>query len=135
MHCRPAPSWPRLPTALADAVASDYSGTILWGDGSPAATFTSASIVSQGTQSGGPSFAVVTTAALTHTYDAAGSYSLSVTIDDVGGSQATGDTQAVIAAAPRVLQAAAGITCTAGAPLVAVTLATFTDPDPGRGPW
>ncbi len=113
-----------------DAAVSDYSGTILWGDGSPAATFTSADVVSQGTQAGGRTFTVVTTAALTHTYDAAGSYALSFTINDVGGSQATGSTQAVIAAAPLAPQAAAGITGTAGTPLVAVGLATFTDPDP-----
>ena len=73
---------------------------------------------------------MVTTAALTHGYNAVGSYSLSVTIKDVGGSQTTGNTQAVIAAAPLAPQAATDITGIEGTPLVAVTLATFTDPDP-----
>ena len=113
-----------------DAQASEYSGTITWGDGSGETTFTGASIVTTGTPPSGQTFAVVTTAALSHTYFAERSYPVGLTIEDMGGSETTAQTMAVIADAPLVPTAAANITTTAGMPLLAVSLATFTDPNP-----
>jgi hypothetical protein len=60
------------------AVAGDYSATITWGDSS-ASTVGSISLVS------GTTFAVKGG----HTYDAAGNFSLTVTIKDSGGTSAT----------------------------------------------
>jgi hypothetical protein len=101
------------------AAASDFSGTIDWGDDAPPspATFTG--------PTGGP-----LSVNGTHTYLKEGDYPVGVTIADAGGSTATAHGLAAIADAPLAPTAAAGISATEGVPVAAVGLATFTDPDP-----
>ena len=65
----------------ASAPTSDFSGTINWGDGNPASTFTSANV----TANGGGSFTVTAS----HQYAEDGTYPIEVTINNVGGSTIT----------------------------------------------
>jgi hypothetical protein len=69
------------------AGAGEFSAQITWGDGSTSPGSLSAA--------GGGGFDV----SGTHTYNSAGSYPISVTITDIGGSSATATTTAQIAAA------------------------------------
>jgi parallel beta-helix repeat protein len=98
------------------ATVSDYTITITWGDGSSSAgTVTSL---------GSGLFAV----SGTHTYAGAGTYGLSLWVQDVGGATAVGSGYATVVQAP--LQAAGKrLKVTPGTPFSGV-LATFTDGNP-----
>ena len=100
-------------------VVGDYSATIDWGDGSPA---TSGLIR---TNLGG-GFDVTSTG---HTYVEEGSFTVSVTVRDVGGASATVAGNAQIADAA-LHASAAPIAGTARATTGLVKVATFTDDDP-----
>jgi ELWxxDGT repeat protein len=102
------------------AAAKDFTATIAWGDGQ-----TSSGTV-QANASGG--FQVRGS----HTYAEEGTYSVVVTLQDVGGSRATGTglatvTDAALTATGTTLSAIQGATFTGVA-------ATFTDADPGGKP-
>ena len=104
--------------ANAGATASDFSGTIAWGDGTTTA-FTNAAVAGSNgnfTVSG------------SHLYAEEGTYRQTVTINDVGGSTTTDSGSTTVADAPL---AAAGtmLSGTEGAALAA-TVATFTDANP-----
>jgi hypothetical protein len=103
------------------ATASDFSGTINWGDGATTA-FTSADI----TANGGGSFTVNGT----HQYAEEGSYAPTVTINDAGGSSAHDSGSASVADAPLTPGA---VTVSGGVEGVtpASLSATFTDGDTG----
>ena len=75
--------------AVPDTVASDYTATIDWGDG----TATTAGTV---TAASGGGFAV----SGSHTYANGGAYTTSVTITDVQGATATATSTATVTAAP-----------------------------------
>ena len=79
--------------ADAAAPASDFSGTINWGDGSPATSFTSSDVTANGN-------GAFTVSGLSHLYSEDGSYTATVTILDDGGSSATESDTATIADAP-----------------------------------
>jgi hypothetical protein len=108
-------------------VASEYTATIDWGDGT---TPTAGTV--QAASGGG--FQVVGT----HTYAAAGTFTVKVTINDVNlagplnpsPASATANSPATVAAAAAVTLTAGSpvsITGTAGTALTAVQVATFTD--------
>jgi hypothetical protein len=75
-----------------NGVASDYTASITWGDGTASTTGT----VSAAAAGGG--FEVTGS----HTYAAAGTYTTSITINDVGGAKATATGSADIAGLPAV---------------------------------
>jgi PKD repeat protein len=92
---------------------SDYTATINWGDGKTTAGVVKAS---------GKAFTV----SGPHTYAEEGSYKVTVTIKDVGGSMASATRTAKVADAP--LHGSAGRQVVRGA--FAGKIATFTDSDP-----
>jgi autotransporter-associated beta strand protein len=95
------------------AMASDYTATIDWGD----------SHISTGTiVPNGPGFAVQGD----HTYSAEGMYSIHVTIHDVGGSIAAASSTATVADAP-LAGIGQSFIATAGVPLSAIPVAAFSD--------
>jgi hypothetical protein len=98
-------------------VATDFTATITWGDGST----TPGTIV----DNGGGNFAVQGS----HTYLEEGNYTLSVEIDDVGGSTVSGSTS-VSVSDPAVVATGASSTFNAveRAASDTQTVATFTDP-------
>jgi hypothetical protein len=96
--------------------ATSYSATITWGDGN-----TSAGAV---TANGSGGFNV----SGSNTYGQEGSYTVGVTIQDVGGSTASAGSTASVADAP-LTGAAAAINVTEGASFTGV-VATFSDGDP-----
>jgi hypothetical protein len=108
------------------APAGDFSGTITWGDGSTsAATITATSTAGQFGVTG------------SHTYAAAGTFTISVAIRDVGGSTATLHGSANVAAAappppPPALTTLQVVTpsTTTGTP-IHLALAAFSDADKG----
>ena len=96
-------------------VLSDYSATINWGDGSATSTGTITSV--------GPSLIV----SGSHLYTAAGTYTVTVTIDDAGGATTTATSTAKINDAALVATPAS-LTASKGVALAATTvIATFTD--------
>jgi PKD repeat protein len=99
------------------AVAGDFSAVIAWGDG----TTSSGTVTANG--SGG--FVV----SGSHTYAEEGSYPVSVTISDAGGSSATATVSAAVADAA-LSGSSRSITGTEGASFSGV-VASFTDADPG----
>jgi PKD repeat protein len=95
---------------------SDFTATINWGDGS----------TSSGTVSGsGGNFTVTGT----HAYAEEGTYTVTVSIKDVGGSTASATDTAKVSDAPLTAVASA-IHPVEGAS-ASLTVATFTDADPG----
>jgi hypothetical protein len=97
------------------APVSDFRATAAWGDGT-----TSACAVSQ---LGGPGTAF--TVSGSHTYAEAGSFAVSVTIDDGGGSAVTARGHAAVADAP-LTASAAPVSAVAGQPFNG-TVATLRD--------
>jgi hypothetical protein len=104
------------------APTSDFSGTIDWGDGTAASPDVTAFTSSDVAGSGG-SYTV--TAA--HLYVEQGSYPVTITVNDVGGSTATITGTASVADASLSATGVA-VSATAGA-TVSGTVATFTDAD------
>ena len=74
-----------------NGVASDYTASIDWGDGSSSTAGTVSAAAGGGFEVKG-----------SHTYAAAGQYTITVTIDDVGGAKATATTSANIIGPPAV---------------------------------
>ena len=97
-------------------VASDFTATIDWGDGD----------TTQGTivDNGSGNFAVQGS----HTYLEEGSYTLSVKIDDVGGSTVSGSTTVSVSDPAVVATPAGTFNAVEGATSASQTVATFTDP-------
>ncbi len=93
--------------------ALDYTAAINWGDGSNSA----------GTVSPVPGGFAVTGS---HTYAAGGTYSTSVTIDDVGGATATATSNANVANPPPPPPAAPTLLTTAPPSVLTTTSAVFT---------
>jgi hypothetical protein len=99
------------------AVATDYTATIAWGDGTTSA----------GSIAFNPARAAFTVSG-SHTYAQAGSYAAVVSIGDYGGSKAQANDAATIADAPLTAVGTA-LSATEGTAFSGV-VATFTDPDP-----
>lgn len=106
------------------ATKTDYTATINWGDGSSptGGTINSTQLAQEFTLDA------------THTY-AAGQYTVTVTIQDVGGSSITSPPQTInstisVAERPLTVYTAAPVYATAGVPLNNTTVALFVDPDP-----
>jgi hypothetical protein len=96
-----------------NATTATFSATISWGDGTS----------STGSISGSNgSFGVTGT----HTYTAAGSFSVLVTITDVSGSTVKASATATVASAARLTATGLALDPTAGTPFSA-TVASFTD--------
>src|SRR5262249_5478816 len=93
---------------------SDFSATINWGDG----TITTGTIAANGN-----SFTV----AGTHAYASEGSFTVTLTIKDVGGSQATATSTATVVDAP-LTASAVNVTPIEGASFTGA-VATFSDAD------
>jgi hypothetical protein len=74
-----------------NGVASDYTASITWGDGSPGTAGTVSAAAGGGFEVTG-----------SHTYAAAGQYTISVAIDDAGGAKATATGSANIVGPPAV---------------------------------
>jgi fibronectin type III domain protein len=72
-------------------VASDYTATITWGDGTASTTGTVSAAAGGGFEVTG-----------SHTYAAAGTYTTSVTINDIGGAKATATSSANVVGPPIV---------------------------------
>ena len=97
-----------------NAPVSDYTATIVWGDGNQ----------STGTVTAGPSGGFVVSG--THTYGKTGSYQTTVSIADVGGSTAVVlGTATVDPPAPTVTQVSASAGPTAGGTAVTITGTNF----------
>lgn len=96
------------------APSSDFSASCSWGDGSPA---------SAGTIAGsGGSY----TASCNHTYSEEGSYPVTVTVNDVGGSSTSASNTATVNDAPLTAACATSISPQA----FNASTASFTDADP-----
>ena len=103
------------------ASIGDYVATIDWGDGSQVET---GSIVANA--SGGYDIS-----SKGHVYAGAGNYTVQVLVSDRGGAAANDFVTAQIADAPLHVTAFA-VSGTEGAPTGGLTVASFTDEDPGR---
>src|SRR5207237_791150 len=102
------------------ASAADFAGTtITWGDGSPATAATVT--LSSGT------FSVTGT----HTYADEGSYTATASIVDDGGATASATDAATVHDAALTASNGTGFTATEAAGTGTVTVATFTDANPG----
>jgi uncharacterized repeat protein (TIGR01451 family) len=101
-----------------NATAADFNASIDWGDGTRP---------SAGTISGDPVDGYTVTG--THTYAEEGTFGLTVTITDEGGSTATANSSADVADAALHAQPALAQALTEGA-LFTGMVATFTDDDP-----
>ena len=97
-----------------NGAVSDYSATIDWGDGQNSFGVITANSTGAFNVTG------------TNTYAEAGSYSVNVVINDIGGSTTTARSSALVADAP-LLAVAAPVSAIEGNPLTDVTVATFTD--------
>ena len=104
------------------ATASDFSGTIDWGDGSVLSTFTSANV----SGSGGS----YTISGITHPYAEDGNHPLTVVINDAGGKSTTDNGTATVADAPLTAGAATATGGVEGTTAAALS-ATFTDANTG----
>jgi hypothetical protein len=104
-----------------NGVPADYTATISWGDGHTSA----------GTVSADPLVAGRFDVTGGNTYATTGTYPLSVTIQDAGGSRVTSGGSATVVTGPDAPLTATGVTlnATAGVPFTG-TVATFTDADP-----
>jgi hypothetical protein len=109
--------------AFATAPASDFTAEVNWGDSSPVSTFAVSGSGGSYTVSG------------SHTWAQAGTFTVSVTILDKGGSKATvTDTATVTAAALPVTVSVSPNALTEGVNSGPVPVATFTDPDNNTNP-
>lgn len=99
--------------------ASDFTASIDWGDNTPASA---GSVAANG--AGG--FDVTGT----HTFTSAATRTVTATVNDIGGASTMIVTRIVVHDAPLTAHAATGLTAVEGASR-ALTLATFTDADPG----
>jgi photosystem II stability/assembly factor-like uncharacterized protein len=103
-----------------NGLVADYAATITWGDGNISAGKIAAN---------GGGFDVTGTNA----YASAGVFTVTVTINDVGGSTATAVSTASVQSSqvdPPITARAVSVIATEGVPARAVIVATFTDPDP-----
>ncbi len=100
--------------AVPDGVASDYTATINWGDG----TSTVAGTVS----ASGGGFAV----SGAHTYAAGGAYTITVKITDVQGATATATSTATVTATPPPPPAPPTLVTTSPPSVITTTSAVFT---------
>ena len=98
----------------------DYTATIDWGDGSPLTTVSGSAF----TSAAGGVFSVPSS----HVYSAGGTASVTVTIDDIGGSSVTVGSQAAITPLPSQ-GAGATLYQATGAALSDVAVATFAHGD------
>ncbi len=105
------------------ALASDFSVSVDWGDGTPPVVLPAGSVVFTGT-----GFDVKAG----HTYATFGTYTVAVSVTDVGtnfpilnGSTTTVDSTAIVADAPIVTSSSSPVTATEGLPFTAL-LGTFT---------
>src|SRR5581483_1517327 len=103
------------------AQASDFSGTIDWGD-TTSTPFTSANV----TANGNGSFTVT---GINHLYAEDGSYNVSVAINDIG-SQSTTDTGTTTVADAQLTATDLPVIGTEGTALNLVAVASFTDANP-----
>src|SRR5207237_1144416 len=102
------------------ASAADFAGTTIdWGDGSPATAATVT--LSSGT------FSVTGT----HTYAEEGSFTAAASVVDDGGATASATDAATVNDAALTASNGAGFTATEGNLSATVTVATFTDANPG----
>src|SRR5207253_1345008 len=102
------------------ASAADFAGTTIdWGDGSPATAATVT--LSSGT------FSVTGT----HTYADEGSFTATASVVDDGGATASATDAATVNDAALTASNGAGFTATEGNLSATVTVATFTDANPG----
>jgi hypothetical protein len=99
-------------------VPGDYRATIQWGDG----------LSSAGTISIAPNGDFQVNG--THLYDAVGTYTATVLIQDVGGSQATALSTIIITDLPLTPGTPVALTSVEGQAFTAVTVGTFTDANP-----
>ena len=99
------------------APTSDFSGSINWGDGSIATSFTSSAV-----SGSGGSYRV----SGSHLYAEAGVYSITITVNDVGGKTTTITGSATVADEPLTGYATPIIAYTQF--VTPVTMASFTDP-------
>ena len=105
-----------------NAPASDFSGTINWGDGTALASFTSGAV-----SGGGGSFTV----SGSHTYAEEGTYIPKVTINDDGGSTAIDTGTTTVLDAPLTAGAIATVTGGVEGTTAATLSATFSDANTG----
>ena len=99
-----------------NASATDYAATINWGDGQVSSGTVTANATGGFNVSG------------THTYIAAGNYSIGVAIQDVGGASTSGTSSAAVADAP-LSGSGTAVTAVEGSAFNGV-VASFTDADP-----
>jgi hypothetical protein len=99
--------------------ATDFSASINWGDGTPPSAGSVAANAAGGFDVTG-----------NHDFASASTRTVTVTVTDVGGQSTQFTTQVVVHDAPLTAHAASGLTATEGI-LRGLTLATFTDADPG----
>jgi microcystin-dependent protein len=102
------------------AAASDFSGTVAWGDGT-SSNFSSSNVTAIGN-------GTFTVSGLSHVYAEEGTDNINVVINDAGGSTTTAIGAATVTDAP-LTAAGATLSGTEGAALAA-TVATFTDANP-----
>ncbi len=103
-----------------NGTASDFTATIIWGDGQ----------TSTGTVVASSAGFDVSAA---HTYVEEGTESITVTITDVGGSSATASSTATVADAPLTIVSATAIKAALNSPAVVVQV-VFQDADPNGVP-
>ncbi len=111
-----------------DAQVGLYTATINWGDPDPitgAADTTTGTI----TANGGGMFTV----SGTHAYQGPGAYTITITIQDIGGSTVSVTTPALIQEAPLYPGGNVTLTAYVGQPLQGV-VGTFTSPNPNGAP-
>jgi hypothetical protein len=96
--------------------ASDFTAKITWGDGSTG----TGTVV----DNGNGNFAVQAN----HTYNEEGSDTLSVEIDDIGGSTISGNTMVTVSDPAVMASGSKTVTATEGQDSGSQTVATFTDP-------
>ncbi len=106
-----------------EASASNFTATISWGDGSPLDHNATVTVT--------PSSLPIITVGGTHTYAETGSYNITVTLNDVGGSTATATSLGnAIIDAPLSNGVGVPVAGTAGQQLTVVPLGTFLDANP-----
>lgn len=103
----------------------DYTATVNWGDGTATVTLPAGSITSVVLASG-----VTFHVDAAHTYAEEGTFRVTVTVADAGGSSTLSTTQAVIGDAPLTNATGVHVAATEGAALTDVPVATFVDSDP-----
>ena len=107
---------------VADFTSGGGSVVVNWGDGSAPQTLTAADLTALGSPNG-----VVFSIDAAHTYTEEGSYPITITVTDDGGSATLISSSAVISDAPLTAGAAVALTPNTGQLLTDVVVATFTD--------